>query len=85
MKEYLIFHYVIDGQSYVEAYPCTFGQATLTSCRCFDALLENNVAQYEWAYVSAPSRNSARRAAYTNWVCSDGVGFAELPYRVYAP
>ena len=84
MKEYLIFHYVIDGQSYVEAYPIQGDAAYEPSYAWWARLLGNNVNEDEIAFCSAPNRTDARRAAYCNWVRSDGVGFNVLPYRVYA-
>ena len=78
MKEYLIFHYQIEGQDYVEAYPVQHDRASLM----YDMYFSNRVQSY--SFISAPSRNQARRAAYTNWIQADGVGFNQLPYRVYA-
>lgn len=84
MKEYIIFHYRIEGQSYVEAYPMHAGFLT---GQCAGLLLAQpvGVVNNEWAIVSSPSRTEARRAAYCNWVCASGAGFNQLPYRVYAP
>ena len=73
MTEYLIFHYSIDEQEYVEAYPRHGDvQAWVPS---------NEILAH--AIVSAPSRNQARKAAYTNWIRADGKGFNQLPYRAY--
>lgn len=83
MKEYLIFRYVIDGQDYVEAYPIHYDDNGVPPSKGWGDLLSNNVAPDEFSFVSAPSRNAARRAAYCNWVRNDGVGFNALPYRVH--
>ncbi len=71
MKEYLIFHYAIDGVGYVEAYPRhTNVQAWIPS--------EEVLAH---AIVSSPSRNQARRAAWANWLSH--VSWNAVPYRAY--
>ena len=79
MTDYMTFHYRLSDQDYVEAYP-THGQPV--SWLFEELTQERSVISVAW--MSSPSRNQARRAAYTNWVRADGVGFNQLPYREYA-
>lgn len=80
MTDYLIFHYCVDEQPYVEAYPVH--DDLPVSFSWAQAQFGDNAQDIAW--VSSPSRNQARRAAYTNWIQADGKGFNQLPYRAYA-
>ena len=79
MKRYLIFHYKVRGQDFIEAYPI---QGDLPSWVLWAQFGHENTEAT--AFVSSISRNQARRAAYTNWIRADGQGFNQLPYRAYS-
>ncbi len=81
-KSFLVFHYEIAGQGYIEAYPTgnekAFGflvRQVLSSDDC-------PVVDQNFAWVSAPSRNLARKAGHGNWITTQS--FKSLPYRAYA-
>ena len=81
MNTYLIFHYRVDGHEYVEAYPTRNVDAywfLLGHALTSDA---QPPLVTDFAWVSSPSRNQARRAGHTNWVRD--VSFNDMVYRVY--
>ena len=79
MKEYLIFHYAIDGVEYVEAYPTR--NADAMSFLLGRVLTCDADLVHEWAWVATRSRTQARRAAWSNWLSH--IPWDDVPYRAY--
>ncbi len=80
MKEYCIFHYLIEDQDYLDAYPLD-GQSHETVVEWL-GIPESPVINHH--FCIAKSRNQARRLAYKLWIDESGKGFYQLPYRAYA-
>tara|TARA_Y100000310_G_C20668865_1_gene809143 strand:+ start:328 stop:579 length:252 start_codon:yes stop_codon:yes gene_type:complete len=80
MRTYLIFHYNIEEQDYIEAYPYSSNDLVIGSSNT--GMLIPQILSY--AFISSPSRTEARRCGYKNWINSSGVGFNQLPYRYFA-
>ncbi len=78
MPSYMTFYYKFNGQDYIEAYP-THGQPV----DWIQGELNKAGTVVSIAWMSSPSRNQARRAAYMNWIRADGTDFNQLPYRSY--
>jgi hypothetical protein len=64
MEPFIIFPYSVRGKVFVEAYPLKDRPEPIQALAPIGSII-----------VYAPSRNNARRQAYTRWIRSDGAGF----------
>lgn len=88
VQEYIIFKYQVQGKEFIGAYPSHNCPTELLlswltpDCGSFECEDLECVSIDNVAFLSAPSRNQARKAAYINFVDSSGRGFNRYPYRL---
>lgn len=74
-KDFLVFHYLVDGQMFIEAYPINLPLDYLLGSLPPEIVKDCEV-------VIADSRNQARKSGYCKWVDKTGNGFNRMEYRI---